>query len=120
MNSSFVFQKKFTLEQRLEESTKIRNKYDTKIPIIVEPSKSGTLSKIDKCKFLIPDNMTLAQFLYILRRRIKLVETEAIFIFVNNNILPPTSSLLSNLYEEHKHEDGFLYLTYCNENTFGN
>ena len=43
--------------------------------------------------------MTLAQFLYVLRRRIKLAETEAIFIFVNN-ILPPTSALLSNLYEE--------------------
>jgi GABA(A) receptor-associated protein len=119
MNSSFVFQKKFTLEQRLEESKKIRNKYENKIPIIVEPSKSGTLPKIDKCKFLIPEHMTLAQFLYVLRRRIKLSETEAIFIFVGN-ILPPTSALLSNLYEENKNEDGFLYLTYCNENTFGN
>ncbi|KAI5447209.1 Autophagy- protein 8C-like, variant 2 [Lathyrus oleraceus] len=29
------------------------------------------------------------------------------------------SALMSALYEEHKDEDGFLYMTYSGENTFG-
>jgi GABA(A) receptor-associated protein len=29
------------------------------------------------------------------------------------------ASLLSAIYEEYKDEDGFLYITYSGENTFG-
>jgi GABA(A) receptor-associated protein len=43
---------------------------------------------------------------------------KAIFIFVNN-VLPPSSSLLSQVYQEHMDEDGFLYVVYSSENTFG-
>lgn len=43
---------------------------------------------------------------------------KAIFIFVND-ILPPTAALISTIYEEHKDEDGFLYVLYSGENTFG-
>ena len=32
MNSSFLFQKKFSLEKRQEESNKMREKYENKIP----------------------------------------------------------------------------------------
>jgi GABA(A) receptor-associated protein len=28
-------------------------------------------------------------------------------------------AMMSSIYEEHKDEDGFLYFTYCGENTFG-
>lgn len=119
MNSSFIFQKKFTLEKRITESKKIREKYEDKIPIIVEKSKEGSLPKIDKCKFLVSSEMTLGQFIFVIRKRIKLKETEAIFLFINNSILPPTSTTLKELYEEHKNDDGFLYISYCNENVFG-
>lgn len=43
---------------------------------------------------------------------------QAIFIFVDE-VLPPTAALMSSIYEEHKDEDGFLYITYSGENTFG-
>jgi hypothetical protein len=29
------------------------------------------------------------------------------------------AQLMSSLYEEHRDEDGFLYITYSGENTFG-
>jgi hypothetical protein len=51
-------------------------------------------------------------------QRIKLSPEKAIFIFVNN-VLPPSSSLLSHVYAEHKDADGFLYIVYSSENTFG-
>ena len=29
------------------------------------------------------------------------------------------AALMSDIYEDHKDEDGFLYITYSGENTFG-
>ena len=46
-----------------------------------------------------------------IRKRIKLSPEKAIFIFVEE-VLPPTAALMSSIYEEHKDEDGFLYITY--------
>lgn len=31
----------------------------------------------------------------------------------------PTGAIMSAIYEEKKDEDGFLYVTYSGENTFG-
>lgn len=33
--------------------------------------------------------------------------------------LASTAALMSNIYEEQKDADGFLYITYSGENTFG-
>lgn len=53
-----------------------------------------------------------------IRKRLKLAAEQAIFLFVNG-VIPPTSDLLSAIFDEHKDEDGFLYITYSTENTFG-
>ena len=66
----------------------------------------------------MPVDLTVGQFVYVIRKRIKLPSEKAIFIFVND-ILPPTAALISTIYEEHKDEDGFLYFLYSGENTFG-
>ena len=68
---------------------------------------------------MVPADLTVGQFVYVIRKRIKLSPEKAIFIFVSNNVLPPTASLMSAVYEEHKDDDGFLYITYSGENTFG-
>lgn len=47
------------------------------------------------------------QFVYVIRKRIKLSPEKAIFIFVDE-VLPPTAALMSAIYDEHKDEDGFL------------
>lgn len=73
---------------------------------------------IDKKKYLVPSDLTVGQFVYVIRKRIKLSPEKAIFIFVDE-VLPPTAALMSSIYEEHKDEDGFLYISYSGENTFG-
>lgn len=58
----------------------------------------------------MPADLTVGQFVYVIRKRIKLSPEKAIFIFVDE-VLPPTAALMSSIYEEHKDEDGFLYIT---------
>ena len=76
------------------------------------------LPDIDKKKYLVPTDLTVGQFVHVIRKRIKLAPEKAIFIFVNN-VLPPTAGLMSQIYEEQKDEDGFLYITYNGESVFG-
>ena len=47
----------------------------------------------------------MGQFVYVIRKRIKLAPEKAIFIFVNE-VLPPTAALMSAIYEEHKYVAG--------------
>ncbi|XP_054787540.1 autophagy-related protein 8C-like isoform X1 [Prosopis cineraria] len=106
------------LEKRLEESARIREKYPDRIPVIVERADRSDIADVDKKKYLVPGDLSVGQFVYVIRKRIKLSAEKAIFVFINN-ILPPTAALMSAIYEEHKDEDGFLYMTYSGENTFG-
>lgn len=53
-----------------------------------------------------------------IRKRIKLPADSAIFVFVNNT-LPPAAALMSQIYQQHADADGFLYVTYSGESTFG-
>ena len=107
-----------SIEDRIKESQKITLKYPSRVPIIVERSIRTDVPEIDKKKYLVPKDITVGQFVYIIRKRIKLAPEKAIFLFLNETI-PPTASLLSELYIDNKDEDKFLYLTYAGENTFG-
>jgi GABA(A) receptor-associated protein len=80
--------------------------------------EKSDIPAIDKKKYLVPSDLSVGQLVYVIRKRIKLAPEKAIFIFVND-ILPPTAALMSTIYEEHKDKDGFLYVTYSGENTFG-
>jgi GABA(A) receptor-associated protein len=67
---------------------------------------------------LVPNDLTVGQFQFVIRKRIKLDSQKALFIFINGK-LPITSELLKNVYEKEKDDDGFLYVGYAGENTFG-
>ncbi len=116
---SIQFKKEFPLEKRLSESRRILEKYDTRIPIIVTAHKTCKLPPIDKNKYLVPNDLTVGQFLHVIRKRIKIDPSQSVFMYVNDNILPPTSATMVTLYRDYKDEDGFLYMSYCGENTFG-
>lgn len=117
---TYEFQKEYTFEERVKESDKIRTKYPDRIPIILERSSNCRYSvpDIDKHKFLVPRDITVGQFLFVIRKRIKLNSKAALFIFINNKI-PSASSLIGSIYDTDKNEDLFLYVTYSGENTFG-
>jgi len=114
----FKFKEEHTFDKRLEESTKIRQKYPERVPVIVEKVARSQINDIDKRKFLVPSDISVAQFMWIIRKRIALPPEKAIFLFVDKTI-PQSSVSMGQLYEEHKDPDGFLYIAYSGENTFG-
>ena len=97
-------------------------------------------------RYLVLTDLIVDQSVYVVHKRIKLSVEKAIFIFIKNT-LPPigkypvmpndvffftfiamilctkslvvASALMSAIYEENKDQDGFLYMTYNGENTFG-
>ena len=113
------FIKKFPFEKRYKESQNIMKKYPDRLPVIVEKQKNSNINEIDKQKYLVPNDLTIGQFIYVIRKRIKLSPEQAIFIFVDDSTLPNTNALMSSVYYHYKNKDGFLYITYSGENTFG-
>jgi len=113
-----VYKKNNSLEKRSKESNRILTKHPERIPIIVCKSTNCDLPDIDKQKYLVPKDMSLGQFIYVIRKRIKLQANEALFILVNN-VLQPSNKSIQEIYEDHKDVDNFLYIIYSSENTFG-
>jgi GABA(A) receptor-associated protein len=114
----FRFREENNLEQRKSEAEKIRNKYPDRIPVVVERVPNSQIQEIDKRKFLVPNDISVAQFMWIIRKRIQLPSEKAIFLFVNKTI-PQSSSTMGQIYTNFRDEDGFLYIAYSGENTFG-
>jgi GABA(A) receptor-associated protein len=115
-----------TFEKRSAEARRILAKYPDRIPVICEKAQRSDLPDIDKKKFLVPDTMLCGQFKYIIHKHINQCATAAnqisadqtIYLFVRNKE-PPTGALMSEVYDSYKADDGFLYITYCAENTLG-
>lgn len=112
------FKNKHSFNKRKEESCEIIKKYPERVPVIVQKHHSSDLPDTDKCKFLVPKDLTISQFHYIIRKRIELDPSQTLFMMIDNSLVSG-STLLSSTYEDKKDPDGFLYVTYTNENTFG-
>ena len=113
------FQKDHTFEVRSQESAKILGKYPDRIPLIVEKVPNNSiLPQISKTKFLVPDDITITQFMFIVRKYLKLDPSVSIYLFCDG-VIPNASETISTTYINHKDADGFLYIFYAGENTFG-
>ncbi|KAB2056614.1 hypothetical protein ERO13_A11G106500v2 [Gossypium hirsutum] len=112
------FKDEFTFDQRLEESRDIIAKYPNRVPVIVERYSKADLPEMEKKKYLVPRDMSVGQFIHILSLRLRLSPGKALFVFVKNT-LPQTATLMDSLYESFKEDDGFLYMCYSSEKTFG-
>jgi len=111
------FLQKYNHEQRLRESRKMIIKYHDRVPILIKPGNAHT-PEVDKFKYLVPHTLKVCEFANVIRKKIKLKSYQALFIHVNG-VLPPMNSLIHDIYQEHQSDDGFLYINYSLENTFG-
>ncbi|OII72673.1 hypothetical protein cand_012010 [Cryptosporidium andersoni] len=118
-------------DKRAAEALSIRAKYPNRIPVICERSIRSDLPDIDKKKFLVPMNMLVGEFKYIIHKHITqstgttdnntklpISNEKTIYLFVNNTV-PKAGALMQEVYEQYVSDDGFLYVEYSAENTLG-
>lgn len=103
-----TFVKDYPFEKRKLEAERILDKFPDRLPIIVELADNSQLPELDKYKYLVPKDLTVGQFQYVIRKRLKLSPEKAIYMFFNNT-LASTSDLVKNVYEAQKSDDGFVY-----------
>ena len=96
-------------------SQKLRAAHPDKVPVIVKNNKTK-----ETMKFLVQQDISLSQFLFILRKKIELSQEEGLYIYVNDHALIDMLFPMREIYDLHKNEkDGLLYLTMAGENVFG-
>jgi GABA(A) receptor-associated protein len=99
---------------------KLLLKHPDHVPIITYFDKNSK-----QFRFIVKSDLTIMEFLAIFRRRISLDSQEALWLYITDNknknqvILPPTTSSLSTLYEQHKDDNLILRFQVEKENTFG-
>jgi len=107
-----------TFQERKRESRFIMQKNENCIPIIFEKGNKHQTIQFKKSKFIVSLYITVGQLIYIIRNYYAIDPFLSLFLFVNGNI-PSNSCLIVDLYNREKNEDGFLYIKYFTENTFG-
>uniref|UniRef100_A0A493TG51 GABA type A receptor associated protein like 1 n=1 Tax=Anas platyrhynchos platyrhynchos TaxID=8840 RepID=A0A493TG51_ANAPP len=84
----FQYKEDHPFEYRKKEGEKIRKKYPDRVPVIVEKAPKARVPDLDKRKYLVPSDLTVGQFYFLIRKRIHLRPEDALFFFVNNTIPP--------------------------------
>ena len=116
---SFSYQKEHPFDSRKEESAKIRNAFPDCYPIILEKHPKSKLNQSCNRKFLINGNLRVYHLNLLVRKRINLHKAEALYLFVGGKDLLKTDSLISDVFDKHKDEDGFVYVVYSEYTSFG-
>jgi GABA(A) receptor-associated protein len=117
MNISFeTIKDQFTEEQ----SANILTKYKNKVPIIIWEIHDNI--ELDKRKFIVSKDLSIGQFLYVIRKRCKISSEEGLFMFIHTPdekvILAPNTGLVGIVYSANN-IGGFLRVSISKENTFG-
>ena len=64
----------------------------------MEKAPKARIGDLDKKKYLVPSDLTVGQFYFLIRKRVQLRADDALFFFVNN-VIPPTSATMGSLYQ---------------------
>ena len=89
-----------------------------RLPVICEKVEQSKVPDLDRNKFIVRSDLSVGQLVMTVRERVDLPAESAIFLFVNEAV-PNNDATMGELYRQCRDEDGFLYVKYSGENTFG-
>ncbi|XP_043506439.1 protein lgg-2-like isoform X1 [Frieseomelitta varia] len=114
------FKERYSLAERIHDVDMIRRRYPNRIPVIIEKFHGEKhLPLLSRIKFLVPDFLTVAELVKIIRRRLQLHPSQAFFFLVNERNIASGSMTLGQLYQREKDVDGFLYMVFASQDVFG-
>lgn len=98
----------------------VLHRYPGRIPVVMHRHTSCRPGvKLDKCRFIVPSDLTFSQFAYILRKRLTLCPSEALFFFSDQKALLNQSETIGMLHDKYQDDEHHLNVTYTTENCFG-
>uniref|UniRef100_A0A4W4HG34 Microtubule-associated protein 1 light chain 3 gamma, like n=1 Tax=Electrophorus electricus TaxID=8005 RepID=A0A4W4HG34_ELEEL len=101
---------------RKDEVCTIRSKFPNKLPVIVERYvQEKQLPLLDKTKFLVPQELTMGQFL----SKIALEATQALYLLISGKNMCSMTASMAEVYAQHRDADGFLYMSYASQDIAG-
>ena len=109
----------YTLTEKINFTSKMNQKYPDRVPVIIgKATNEKILQNIDNTKYLIPKNLKMRDLLMIIRKKVKIGDQQALFLFAGQNLVPMNMTI-EEVYNTYHHPDTFLYIFYTLENTFG-
>ena len=102
---------------RKKEFNKISFAHPNMLPLIIEPFNTKVV--LSNNKFLVPKAYSFQEFQFSIRKKLKLSKNRLLYFLVNEkHVVSPEKSMLA-VYKEFKDTDGFLYVKYSVESSFG-
>lgn len=77
------------------------------------------LIDLERKRFLVPEDLTLIHLQSIIRKRLKLDPSKALFFLINGKSIVSLSKQVKDIYDEYKNESNFLHIFYASEDCFG-
>eukprot|EP01100_Stratorugosa_tubuloviscum_P001480 TRINITY_DN132_c2_g1_i3.p1 TRINITY_DN132_c2_g1~~TRINITY_DN132_c2_g1_i3.p1 ORF type:complete len:122 (+),score=51.45 TRINITY_DN132_c2_g1_i3:292-657(+) len=111
MSNSIPFKEENNFEKRASLSRKILETHPDRVPVIVEKQTAND-PDIARKKFLVPQDLTWLKCTSEIRKHITLGKGDALQFLIGRST-PPTAETMQLIYDRHKDEDGFLYVTYA-------
>ena len=117
--NNFLFKQENTLDERIRIVKDLNQKYIGKIPIICEKAPNCKLEGEMKSHYMLPKDLYFNEFIYIIRQKLKLEPSVAIFLIVHDKYLIMGNDPISIIYEKYKEKDGILYIHYSDQEIYG-
>ena len=70
-------------------------------------------------KYLVPQELTMGQLSTIVRNRLSLSPASSLFLFAPGGAMVTMTATVAELHRESLDKDGFLYIKYASQETFG-
>ena len=100
------------------EVIRLRQKFPTHVFVLVRKGpKAIGIPTIDKNKYIVPLTLTFGEFMFIIRKRMRLGPEKALFLFVGN-VIPAVSQTMGEINKNYG-RNGYLEVFYTGESVFG-
>ena len=115
----FQYKKEKDLETRKRISSNLLSQNPDKIPIILQKDPKCKTKDMIKRKFLPLKEETVYEFTLKVRKLLKLLDSESLFLSAKGKYSITGTKLMKDIYDKYKDEDGFLYILVSTEVVFG-
>ena len=114
------FKLRKSFEIRCKECAHLKTQFPDKAPFVMERYRtSNTIPELEKTKFMFPKDLSMGLVMKFVRDRLPLSPNESLYFFVNETVLVSASTTVGEVYQMYAEEDGFVYMTFASQETFG-